>query len=165
MRHLVMKALNGDRFAMRLFLPPTNRRSFGRQVPSEDHSPRIGAQQQMVPRREEQRLHPTAMAGEGITIGMAYDIGGRGDKSFNDSAFSGVEEAQEKLDVEVVHADWHGVEQNEATLEQCPSTTLIHPIYSPTQSLSALTLLNVSEAKTNRAKLRKYAFMTILRNL
>jgi basic membrane protein A len=34
-----------------------------------------------------------AMPGEGITIGMAYDIGGRGDKSFNDSAAAGLDQA------------------------------------------------------------------------
>lgn len=31
--------------------------------------------------------------GEGIKVGMAYDIGGRGDKSFNDSAAAGLEKA------------------------------------------------------------------------
>jgi basic membrane protein A len=35
-----------------------------------------------------------AMPGEGITIGMAYDIGGRGDKSFNDSAAAGLDQAK-----------------------------------------------------------------------
>jgi len=33
------------------------------------------------------------MMGEGITVGMAYDIGGRGDKSFNDSAAAGLDKA------------------------------------------------------------------------
>ena len=33
------------------------------------------------------------MIGEGITIGMAYDIGGRGDQSFNDSAAAGLDKA------------------------------------------------------------------------
>lgn len=34
-----------------------------------------------------------AMPGDGITVGMAYDIGGRGDKSFNDSAAAGLDKA------------------------------------------------------------------------
>ena len=34
-----------------------------------------------------------AMIGEGITIGMAYDIGGRGDQSFNDMAAAGLDKA------------------------------------------------------------------------
>lgn len=32
-----------------------------------------------------------SMSGEGVKVGMAYDIGGRGDKSFNDSAAAGLE--------------------------------------------------------------------------
>jgi basic membrane protein A len=34
-----------------------------------------------------------AMIGEGVTVGMAYDIGGRGDQSFNDSAAAGLDKA------------------------------------------------------------------------
>ncbi len=34
-----------------------------------------------------------SMAGEGIKVGMAYDIGGRGDQSFNDSAAAGLDKA------------------------------------------------------------------------
>jgi len=33
------------------------------------------------------------MAGEGVEVGMAFDIGGRGDQSFNDSAAEGLEKA------------------------------------------------------------------------
>ena len=33
------------------------------------------------------------MAGDGINVGMAFDIGGRGDQSFNDSAAEGLEKA------------------------------------------------------------------------
>lgn len=57
-----------------------------------------------------------------LKVGLQLSIGGLGDKSFNDSAFSGVEEAQEKLDIEVVHADWQGPEQNEVTLEKWASS-------------------------------------------
>ena len=32
-----------------------------------------------------------------VTVGMAYDIGGRGDKSFNDSAAAGLDQAQTQL--------------------------------------------------------------------
>ncbi|MGH8937627.1 MAG: BMP family lipoprotein [Acidimicrobiia bacterium] len=34
-----------------------------------------------------------AASGEGITVGMAYDIGGRGDQSFNDAAARGLDQA------------------------------------------------------------------------
>ena len=46
-------------------------------------------------RREErrQRAAAAAAAGGDLKIGLAYDTGGRGDKSFNDSAFAGVEAA------------------------------------------------------------------------
>lgn len=40
------------------------------------------------------------MAGEGINIGMAYDIGGRGDQSFNDSAAAGLDGAVADFGVE-----------------------------------------------------------------
>jgi len=39
------------------------------------------------------------MAGDGIGVGLAYDIGGRGDKSFNDSAAAGLDKAVNDLGV------------------------------------------------------------------
>jgi basic membrane protein A and related proteins len=35
-----------------------------------------------------------------VKVGMAYDIGGRGDKSFNDAAAAGLEKAKAQLDIE-----------------------------------------------------------------
>ena len=40
-------------------------------------------------------------SGEELMVGLAYDTGGRGDKSFNDSAYAGVEAAIEELGGEV----------------------------------------------------------------
>jgi basic membrane protein A and related proteins len=40
-------------------------------------------------------------AGEGVRVGMVYDIGGRGDQSFNDAAFLGLSRAADELGVEV----------------------------------------------------------------
>ncbi len=37
-------------------------------------------------------------SGDGPKIGLAYDVGGRGDQSFNDSAFAGIEEAANQFD-------------------------------------------------------------------
>lgn len=37
-------------------------------------------------------------SGDGPKIGMAYDVGGRGDQSFNDSAYEGLTKAVEELD-------------------------------------------------------------------
>jgi basic membrane protein A len=37
----------------------------------------------------------------GLKVGLAFDVGGRGDKSFNDSAYAGLERAQKELGAEV----------------------------------------------------------------
>jgi basic membrane protein A len=42
-----------------------------------------------------------AESGEPLQIGLAYDVGGRGDRSFNDSAFAGASAAAEELGGEV----------------------------------------------------------------
>lgn len=42
----------------------------------------------------------TTSSGPAIKVGMAYDIGGRGDKSFNDAAAAGLEKAKSSLGVE-----------------------------------------------------------------
>ncbi|MFE2723741.1 BMP family protein [Kitasatospora sp. NPDC059327] len=41
----------------------------------------------------------------GLKVGMAYDIGGRGDQSFNDSAARGLDKAKAELGVAVTEAD------------------------------------------------------------
>lgn len=38
-------------------------------------------------------------AEDAISVGLTYDIGGRGDQSFNDSAFAGIERAAEELGI------------------------------------------------------------------
>ena len=38
-----------------------------------------------------------APSGDAISVGLTYDIGGRGDQSFNDSAFAGIERAEAEL--------------------------------------------------------------------
>ncbi len=43
--------------------------------------------------------------GDGPKIGLAYDVGGRGDQSFNDSAYAGLERAVEELDATCVEAN------------------------------------------------------------
>ncbi len=42
----------------------------------------------------------SSAAGPAIKVGLAYDIGGRGDKSFNDAAAAGLEKAKTELGVE-----------------------------------------------------------------
>ncbi|PBC79437.1 basic membrane protein A [Streptomyces sp. TLI_235] len=41
----------------------------------------------------------------GVKVGMAYDIGGRGDQSFNDSAARGLDQAKDQLGVQVTEAE------------------------------------------------------------
>ena len=43
-------------------------------------------------------LSAPAQAATTLSVGVAYDIGGRGDKSFNDAAASGLEKAQRQFD-------------------------------------------------------------------
>ena len=38
--------------------------------------------------------------GEEVKVGMAYDVGGRGDKSFNDAAAAGLDKAKAELGAE-----------------------------------------------------------------
>lgn len=46
-------------------------------------------------------LTPAVSSADSLTIGIAYDIGGRGDKSFNDASAAGIERAKKSLDFEV----------------------------------------------------------------
>ncbi|MCW2840868.1 MAG: family transporter substrate-binding protein [Aeromicrobium sp.] len=43
--------------------------------------------------------------GDGPKIGLAYDVGGRGDQSFNDSAYAGLEKAVEDFDATCVEGE------------------------------------------------------------
>jgi len=43
---------------------------------------------------------PPASSGGTVRVGIAYDIGGRGDKSFNDAAATGLERAKATLDIQ-----------------------------------------------------------------
>jgi basic membrane protein A len=44
----------------------------------------------------------SASAEPALTVGVAYDIGGRGDRSFNDASYFGLEKAQKQFDFELV---------------------------------------------------------------
>lgn len=44
---------------------------------------------------------PGNEGGGGLKIGMVFDVGGKGDKSFNDSAFAGLTRAAEELDADI----------------------------------------------------------------
>ena len=49
-------------------------------------------------------------------IGLVFDVGGRGDKSFNDAAFIGVSRAEDELGVEASYLEPASTEDREAAL-------------------------------------------------
>ncbi|MGH2528407.1 MAG: BMP family lipoprotein [Actinomycetota bacterium] len=49
---------------------------------------------------EEEPGQPSPTAGEAVSVGLVYDIGGRGDLSFNDSAAAGLDRAASEFNVE-----------------------------------------------------------------
>ena len=49
-------------------------------------------------------------------VGLVFDVGGRGDKSFNDAAYLGVSRAERELDVEVAYLEPASTEDREAAL-------------------------------------------------
>ncbi|MEM1030951.1 MAG: BMP family ABC transporter substrate-binding protein [Myxococcota bacterium] len=51
-----------------------------------------------------------------IRVGLVFDVGGRGDKSFNDAAYAGVSRAQRELGVHVELLEPSGAEDREAAL-------------------------------------------------
>jgi basic membrane protein A len=49
-------------------------------------------------------------------VGLVFDVGGRGDKSFNDAAYLGVSRAERELDVEASYLEPSSTEDREAAL-------------------------------------------------
>lgn len=59
---------------------------------------------------------PSASGEHGLRVGLVFDVGGRGDKSFNDSAYRGVERARDELGVDVTYLEPEGAEDRESAL-------------------------------------------------
>lgn len=59
---------------------------------------------------------PARAAGRHVKVGLVFDVGGRGDKSFNDAAFIGVTRAARELGAEVEYIEPSGAEDREAAL-------------------------------------------------
>ncbi|MDX1620143.1 MAG: BMP family ABC transporter substrate-binding protein [Nitriliruptorales bacterium] len=57
-----------------------------------------------------------AGGGEGTRVGLVFDIGGRGDQSFNDAAYAGLEQAQTELGVETKFLEPEGGGENREEL-------------------------------------------------
>ena len=51
-----------------------------------------------------------------VRAGLVFDVGGRGDKSFNDAAFEGLVRAERELGVEIGYLEPRGSEDREAGL-------------------------------------------------
>lgn len=67
--------------------------------------------------------------GDGPKIGLAYDVGGRGDQSFNDSAYDGIEKAVDDLDATCIEAEATPGENDAARAERL--RTLAEQGYNP----------------------------------
>ncbi len=59
-----------------------------------------------------------AMAGDGINVGLTFDIGGRGDQSFNDSAAEGIDNAKSDLGISFTEAEPNADGSNRGELLQ-----------------------------------------------
>ena len=57
-------------------------------------------------------------------IGLVFDVGGRGDKSFNDAAYEGLMKAERELGVEVTYLEPASTEDREAALRLFASQKL-----------------------------------------
>jgi basic membrane protein A len=70
-----------------------------------------------------------SMAGEGVTVGMAYDIGGRGDKSFNDSAAAGLDKAKADFGIEANELEPSGGGENREENLRLLAETGLDPVF------------------------------------
>ncbi|MBZ0234389.1 MAG: BMP family ABC transporter substrate-binding protein [Deltaproteobacteria bacterium] len=57
-------------------------------------------------------------SGAGVTIGLVFDVGGRGDRSFNDAAWRGLEWAERDYGIEIVTIEPSDGADREAALRQ-----------------------------------------------
>ena len=64
----------------------------------------------------------TRVSGEKINVGLCFDSGGKGDGSFNDSAFAGVERASKELGTETKTIDSKSEKDYETNLEALASS-------------------------------------------
>lgn len=64
-----------------------------------------------------------------IKVGLVFDVGGRGDKSFNDAAYRGLEKAKKELDIEYEYIEPGPGADREAALRQFSSRPDINIIF------------------------------------
>jgi basic membrane protein A len=71
-----------------------------------------------------------AMIGEGVLVGMAYDIGGRGDKSFNDSAAAGLDKAKADFGIEANELEPSGGGENREENLRLLAESGLNPVFA-----------------------------------
>ena len=102
-------------------------------------------------------LSAPAQAASNLGVGVAYDIGGRGDKSFNDAAAAGLEKAQRqfdfKLDAVVTDGSSADREKRIRSLisKNCNPIIVIGSGYAPTLQALAVEFPNTQFAIINDA--------------
>jgi basic membrane protein A and related proteins len=70
-----------------------------------------------LPARSSEAVKKTEKGGKpSARIGLVFDVGGRGDKSFNDAAFEGVSRAERELGIEASYLEPASTEDREAAL-------------------------------------------------
>jgi basic membrane protein A len=69
----------------------------------------------LLPGRRDSKAGPTGPNAH-LRVGLVMDVGGRGDKSFNDAAFEGLQRARRELGVQVELIEPAGAEDREAAL-------------------------------------------------
>jgi basic membrane protein A len=102
-------------------------------------------------------LSAPAQAATNLSVGVAYDIGGRGDKSFNDAAAAGLEKAQRQFDfkVDAVVTDGSSADREKRIRslisKNCNPIIVIGSGYAPTLQALAVEFPNTQFAIINDA--------------
>ena len=70
-----------------------------------------------LPARARQGATPSRPSGPpSVRVGLVFDVGGRGDKSFNDAAYEGLVRAERELGAEIAYLEPSGAEDRESAL-------------------------------------------------
>jgi basic membrane protein A len=75
----------------------------------------VAALTTLLPARRKRPV-PAPVAGPRTRVGLVFDVGGRGDKSFNDAAYAGLLRAERELGIEVSFLEPTGSEDREAAM-------------------------------------------------
>ncbi len=70
----------------------------------------------LLPSRRDGRAETTGTERADVRVGLVFDVGGRGDKSFNDSAYAGLERARKDFGVTIEMIEPSGAEDREAAM-------------------------------------------------